>query len=121
MHRIAGLRILVVEDEALVAMDVNDLLLTTKCQIVGPYADVGRALKAISTRQIDCAILDIHLGNEHTIYLADALAERTIPFIWMSGHDPEILPARHRARPFVAKPFTAQELFDTLAHAAGLD
>lgn len=117
MHRITGLNILLVEDEAYIALDVKELLRQTKCKVVGPFVDVATALAAIEKGRIDCAILDVNLGKEHTLYLADVLADRAVPFIWMSGYDATILPERHRQRPFVAKPFAADDLYRAVADA----
>jgi len=117
MHRIAGLSVLLVEDEALIAMDVSQLLANTKCRVIGPCRDVACALEAIEREHIDCAILDVKLGREHTLHLADALAERGVPLVWMSGYERQVLPARYRDRPFVPKPFVAQDLFDALGEA----
>ena len=117
MRRIAGLNILLVENEALIAMDVAALLAKTECRVVGPCSNVADALNAIARERIDCAILDVNLGREHTLHLADTLTARAVPFIWMSGYDSEMLPPRHQRRPFIAKPFAAEVLFDALAAA----
>jgi len=119
MHRITGLNILLVEDEAYIALDVRELLRQTKCRVVGPFVDVATALAAIEEGDIDCAILDINLGAEHTLYLADVLADRGVPFLWMSGYDAMILPERHRDRPFLAKPFASDELYAAVSEAVG--
>lgn len=120
MHRIAGLHILVVENEALIAMDVAALLAKTACHVIGPHSNVSDALAAIDERRIDCAILDVNLGREHTLHLADSLAARGTPFIWLSGYDSEMLPARHKHRPFISKPFAAEDLFNALGLAIGV-
>src|SRR5262245_55743558 len=117
MHRITGLSILLVEDEAYIALDVKELLRQTKCNVVGPFVDVATALGAIEKGPIDCAVLDINLGKEHTLYLADVLADHGVPFIWMSGYDATILPERHRNRPFVSKPFAGDDLYKAIADA----
>jgi len=114
---LTGLNILLVEDEALIAIDVGQLLADTECRVIGPCRDVVDALHAIENEHIDCGILDIRLGAEHSLHLADMLVARNVPFIWMSGYDAQILPAQHRNRPFLCKPFAADELFDALAAA----
>src|SRR6185295_9023368 len=111
------LNILLVEDEAYIALDVKDLLRQSECNVVGPFGDVANALDAIDKGRIDCAVLDINLGTEHTLFIADTLASRSVPFVWMSGYDQNILPERHRARPFVAKPFAADDLYGAIAEA----
>lgn len=119
MHRVSGLNILLVEDEAYIALDVKELLRQSACTVVGPFADVPAALEAIGKARIDCAILDVNLGNEHTLFLADTLAARGVPFIWMSGYEATILPEHHRQRPFLSKPFAEDDLYRAIADAVG--
>ncbi len=80
-----GLRVLVVEDEPLVAMLVEDILGDLGCQVVGPVSRLEQALTVAAEAQIDCALLDVHLGSDQSYPVADLLRERGIPFCFSSG------------------------------------
>ena len=112
MSRLAGRRILLVEDELLVAMAVENVLRGEGCAIVGPIGRVEPALKAAREETLDAAILDVNLAGERVDPIAQALAERKIPFVFTTGYDRSMLPAKHAARPTLAKPFSASQLID---------
>ena len=69
--------------------------------------------------RIDCAILDIKLGSEHTLTIADAMSAKNVPILWVSGCARDILPERHRDRPFVEKRFLDHQLLDAIGSAVG--
>jgi two-component system, chemotaxis family, sensor kinase Cph1 len=117
---LARRRILVVEDEALIAMDLEWALRQRGCEVVGPLATVGDAVRAATTEQaLDGALLDVNLGDEHVFPVADVLAERGVPFLFLTGYEREIIPARHRGRAALAKPYRTEELVRLLAEAIG--
>jgi DNA-binding response OmpR family regulator len=111
---LAGRRILLVEDELLVAMMVEDVLHAEGCLIVGPFPRVEPALKAAREEPLDAGILDVNLAGERVDPIARALAERNIPFVFTTGYDPAMLPAEHADRPTLAKPFKPAQLIDKL-------
>ena len=118
MERLSGLNILLVEDEAFIALDVDHVLSTAACNVLGPYANVAATLRAIDqAERIDCGILDLNLGNEHTLSVADALSARSVPFVWVSGYDRQMLPERYRDHPFIAKPFLKDDLLNAVSDA----
>jgi DNA-binding response OmpR family regulator len=116
---LARCRILVVEDEALIAMDLEWTLRERGCEVVGPVATLADAVHAAATEHpLDGAILDVNLGHERVFPVADVLADRGVPFMFLTGYEREILPARHRGRTVLAKPYRTEELVRLLANAA---
>jgi DNA-binding response OmpR family regulator len=99
-----GRRILVVEDEYMVAEDLRRWLLGRGAEVVGPASRVGRARSLIATEPIDAAVLDIHLAGELVFPAAEALGERRIPFLFMSGFDRSVIPARFAHVQLLEKP-----------------
>ncbi|MCK8785127.1 response regulator [Roseomonas sp. NAR14] len=110
MGRLADRRVLVVEDEALVAMLVEDALLEVGCTIMGPATTVAEALKLIEKGLPDVAVLDLNLGGETSTPVADALAARGVPFIVATGYGAAGLPPGYKDVPVLAKPYDPAEL-----------
>jgi CheY-like chemotaxis protein len=98
-------RVLVVEDEPLIRLDITRLLKDAGYEIVGPFCTIEEALGSIIAEDLDAAILDFNLGNETAALIADALTTQGIPFMWLTGYSRDVIPERHRERPLVAKPF----------------
>jgi CheY-like chemotaxis protein len=98
-------RILVVEDEPLLAMDLERLLDQVGYRVVGPATTTARAIYFIDAEKPDLTVADLNLGGEMVFALLDRLAERAIPFVIVSGHSLEMVPAQHRHRPFLQKPY----------------
>jgi DNA-binding response OmpR family regulator len=111
---LAGRRILLVEDELLVAMMLEEILRGENCAIVGPIPRLEPALKAAREAPLDAAVLDVNLAGERVDPVASALAARGIPFVFMTGYDRGMLPAEHADRPALAKPFRPAQLIDGL-------
>jgi CheY-like chemotaxis protein len=111
----AARRILVVEDEFLIALDIAGALEQAGIAVVGPAGTVGDALAAIEREEVHGAFLDANLAGEPVGRVADALHERGIPFAFVSGYGCEQLPARHQTAPLVKKPFTDRDLLDAVA------
>ncbi len=87
-----GLRVLVVEDEFLIALDLEQMLRRLGCHVIGPVPSVARALALLAGEPPDFAILDVNLGPERTAPLAEALRARGVPFALSTGYDPRQLP-----------------------------
>lgn len=103
-------RILIVEDEFLIAIHVADIMADLGFEVVGPVGDIDQALAVINESQVDGAILDVNLSGQLVFPVATALAARKIPFILASGYDPSGLPAEWRDRPVMRKPVAEREL-----------
>lgn len=109
-------RILVVEDEALVAMLVEDLLLEAGATILGPVSTLTEALALLrATECCDAAVLDVNLWGESVLPLADVLALRGVPFLFVTGYGDIDGLGPHAGVPVLAKPFDPLELVVALA------
>jgi len=112
---LTGKRVLVVEDELLVALLVEDMLADAGCIVVGPFARVPEALAAARTETVDVALLDVNIAGEKVFPVAHVLEERGVPFLFVTGYGQAALP---RDRPkWVAcnKPFHLDHLTECLA------
>lgn len=105
-----GLSVLVVEDDPLVAQALKEGLERLGCIVLGPAHTVASAMSFAGCSAIDLALLDVNLGGASEVRIADLLVERDIEFIFLSGYDPETLPERFQARPFVRKPHRLADL-----------
>jgi CheY-like chemotaxis protein len=113
---LAGLCILIVEDEMMVAMLLEDMLTELGCDVV-KAARLAKAFHLIATAVIDCAILDISVAGESVYPLANELRRRGIPFIFSSGYGAGGLAPEYRDHPTLSKPFQQDELAPMLAGA----
>jgi CheY-like chemotaxis protein len=116
---LAGKRVLVVEDETLVAMLLEDMIADLGAVLVGSASRVTRALEIINGGQseIDLAVLDVNLGGEDAFPIAAALAKRGIPFAFSTGYGSAGLPDEWRNRPTLQKPFTHDQVKAVLTRA----
>ena len=117
---LSGQRILVVEDEMLVAWMLADLLAELGCVVVGPVARVDQALTAIGEDSVDAAVLDINLNGQTSYPVADALAARGVPFVFSTGYARDRLSKDYGDVPVLQKPLSGAELRDSLATMLGL-
>uniref|UniRef100_B0T6I7 Response regulator receiver protein n=1 Tax=Caulobacter sp. (strain K31) TaxID=366602 RepID=B0T6I7_CAUSK len=107
---LTGWRILLVEDEALVAYLLEDMLADVGCTVVGLAARVDQALELIRTIPIDAAVLDVCLDNEFSYPIADALLARGIPFMFSTGYARDRLRDGYKGFPMLQKPYHPREL-----------
>jgi len=98
-------RILIVEDEFLVALELAAVLTDAEFETLEPAPTVEAALQAIDSEPIDAAILDCNLGGRNVDEIAASLTERQIPFVFVTGYGRETLPRSFRTAPFISKPF----------------
>jgi CheY-like chemotaxis protein len=112
---LSGRRVLVVEDEMLVAWNLEDLLADLGYVVVGPAAGIDQALTMIGAEAIDAALLDVNLDGRPSYRVADALVARGVPFAFSTGYEREGLAAGYQTVPSVRKPFRASEVADMLA------
>ena len=116
-------RVLLVEDEVLVALDTQEILTDAGYDVVGPAMDVAQALLALDNSTLDAAILDVNLRGAYVWPIADALRERDIPFIFVTGFGTGAgldVPENLRATPRLGKPIVERDLLRALASCFGL-
>lgn len=107
-------RILIIEDESLLAMELKEFLQAAGYKIVGPFSDLARATEAAHREPIDLAVLDSNLNGEMVYPLADELSAQGVPFIFVTGYGAPNLPERFRSAPRVSKPFDPAALINAL-------
>ncbi|WP_119460685.1 response regulator [Rhodospirillaceae bacterium SYSU D60014] len=100
-----GLRILLVEDEYLPAVEVAEMLHLLGVEVIGPVPDLDSALNAVSDELLDGAILDVNLRGEAVFPVAERLLARNTPFLFATGYDEWVLPEKFRDHPRLTKPF----------------
>ena len=105
-----GRRILVVEDEFLLALEVEAALTSFGCFVAGPFAKLGKALVAARATRLDGAVLDINLNGEMVYPLAEFLDMAGVPFVFLTGYVPTDLPERFRRFRRLQKPLHAEKL-----------
>ncbi|HEY4044669.1 MAG TPA: response regulator [Rhodopila sp.] len=118
-EKLTGFRVLVVEDEALVAMLIEDFLTDLGCVVVRIAGTLsqGLALASDASLLIDGATLDVNLGGEPVFPIADALRERGVPFVFATGYGKGGLAPRYADYPVIAKPFGFEPLRAALLSA----
>jgi DNA-binding NtrC family response regulator len=106
MPNLKNLRVLVVEDELLIALALEDMLQGFGCNVVGPFSRIADAERAIRSEPIDAALLDVNVRGELVYPIAAMLAERGIPSILCSGYAASnMIPDAFKQMPQIAKPY----------------
>ena len=111
------LKVLVVEDESLVALDIENMLEEMGCKVVASVPRLVRALDLASRLDFDLAVLDINLAGEVVYPLAFRLAARGIPFVFSTGYSTSTLPPELSDRPILKKPVMLASLKRAVAMA----
>ncbi len=107
-----ALRVLIVEDNSMLAFEMQDILSDAGYEVVGPAATVAKALHLIDSQPPHAAFVDYNLKGEYATEVVRALAARTIPFMVVTGSDPESLPGAFKDVAFARKPFNAAGLIE---------
>jgi DNA-binding response OmpR family regulator len=107
--RVKMTRILVVEDENMIAMELAWLVEDAGYSVLGPEWSVEGARMAIGGKRVDLALLDVNLGGETVFPVSKILDGMGIPFIFITSHS-ALLPAEYRQRPLMTKPFNQHDL-----------
>ena len=110
MVDLTGLRVLVVEDEGIVALLLEDLLEDLGCELVSSVARVAEAREAFLTGRFNFAILDVNLGGDNSFDLARSLIARQIPFVFSTGYGNNSLPEDLGRQVLLTKPFAPEQL-----------
>ncbi len=108
-------RVLVVEDEYLIRMLLEDMLADLGYAVSEAVGTIAEARKFAAGDAFDVAILDVNLDGEEIYPVADILAQRGLPFVFVTGYGEGSLPAKYSSRPALQKPFQTEQLKATLA------
>ena len=107
---LAGLRVLVVEDEMMVSMLIEDMLSDLGCVVIGPASRLDEAIELANSSELDCAVLDVNLGGQPIFPLADLLRAKGAPFAFATGYGDAGLRAEDKGSPLLQKPFREADL-----------
>lgn len=110
-----GRKILVVEDEAPIALNLASAVQQAGGIVVGPVASVAGAFALMADHTLEGALLDIRLRDETSFPLADVLAVLGVPFVFVSGLSSALMPYTHRDRPLFDKPYDMRDVIASLA------
>lgn len=107
---LTGRRVLVVEDEMLIALMVEETLHDLGCVVVGPASRLDEALQLADAGALDGAVLDVTIRGGQVYPVAERLLARSVPFVLASGYGDWALPPALRAQPRLVKPFSSEDL-----------
>jgi len=108
--QLSGLKVLVVEDQYLVADEHEHLLRSLGAEVMGPAPSVQAALQLLADQTPDLALLDVNLEQEKVFALAEELERRETPFLFVTGYEGWVIPSAYRGVPIVEKPLSARLL-----------
>jgi two-component SAPR family response regulator len=113
MQAIKTIRVLVIEDEAIVGMTIEDFLGNFGYSVVGPIENLQAAILIAATEKIDVAVVDINISGQVATAVADKLIDREIPFLFVSGYE-KMSGTRYASVPLLRKPFEPEDLRDAI-------
>lgn len=120
-NALQGRRVLVIEDESLVAMLLETILEDMGCTVVGPESNIDDGLIAATTEaSLDAALLDVNVAGREVFPVAEALRARGVPFVFSTGYGEAGLPEHWRGNPTIQKPFTEGAIRDALMKALNI-
>jgi CheY-like chemotaxis protein len=110
-----GLRIFLVDDDAMISVMLMNMLDKLGCEVVGAAATVNQALEMVSTTTtIDVAILDVNIGDKNVFPVADLLLRRDVPCVFSTGYATKLVTERYPLCHFLNKPYILKDLEDVL-------
>jgi chemotaxis family two-component system sensor kinase Cph1 len=113
------IRILVVEDENIVAMEISWLVEDAGYSVVGPEVSVDTTLQVLTRHRIDLALLDVNLDGETVFPVSEMLDAMGVPYIFITSRPASSLPARYQGRPLLAKPYSSTALLALVKQVLG--
>jgi CheY-like chemotaxis protein len=116
MSTLTGKRILIVEDEFIVAAMAQDMLTELGATVIGPANTIAMGLCLARTDTIDAAVLDVNMDGDRIDPVAEVLSARSIPIVFATGYGDGALGRAHEA-PILDKPYTQEQLVNALARA----
>lgn len=114
-----GLRVLLVEDEAIIAMTAEDMLEELGCTIAATATTLEEAFACVAQREFDVALLDINLNGQQSLPVAAALKDKRAPFVFTTGYGAAGSGDEHADVPLVTKPYQIADLEDAIRQALG--
>ena len=119
---LTGRRVLIVEDESLVAMLLETILEDMGCTPVGPASNIDDGLALVAdSEHLDAALLDVNVAGRQVFPVAEALKARGVPFVFSTGYGEGGLPDEWRGQSTIQKPFTEAAVRDALFKAMGME
>ena len=118
MKPLAGKRILVIEDEAIIAAMVEDMLTELGATVIGPASSIKTGLLLANSSPLDAAVLDVNIRSERVDPIADLLKERHVPVVFATGYGGPVSGAAANTR-VIEKPYTLEKLGSALATVLG--
>ncbi len=115
MAHLKDCRVLIVEDNPLIGLDIAALLRDAGCRVVGPFASASSAIQAVGEGGLDAAVLGIDLNGEKAFCVAEALELAGVPFVWLTGYSRCVVPEQFRDRPILSKPVVGRALIRQLS------
>jgi DNA-binding response OmpR family regulator len=113
---LAGLRVLLAEDEYLIAFELHDALIAAGADVIGPFPTLRETIGCVNAdTKLDLAVLDVNLRGEMVFPVADALDARGVPFVFATGYDQETLPERFAGHMRLEKPLEAHTVAASIA------
>lgn len=109
-HKLAGLRILIVEDESHVSMLLEDMIAEIGCVVAAVASELDEAKEKLSSISFDAAILDLNLNGARAYEVAESLARKRVPFVFSTGYGSAGVPQGWPRVPVLAKPFGRRQL-----------
>lgn len=117
--RLKGVKVLVVEDEFYLAMDMKDGIEAAGGEVIGPCADLANTLSLIDRSMPDYGLIDINLGEGPSFEIAAELRQRSIPFAFLTGYDAASIPADLVDIQRFEKPADMRRIVNTVGRAVG--
>ena len=115
--RLDGLHVLVLEDDYFLADDARLILESAGAAVVGPCHSAEAAFRALDAQAVDCAMVDINLGDGPSFKTAFALTERGIPIVLVTGYDRNMVPSELSHVPCLLKPADPRKIVETIGRA----
>jgi CheY-like chemotaxis protein len=110
MSTLVGARVLVLEDEAILAFALEDMLLDLGCEVIGPALRLSEAFNLLESEQLDAAVLDVNVGGDRSYGVAEDLERRDVPFIFATGYGAEGMELKRTGICVLPKPYRRDDL-----------
>lgn len=118
MKQLDGTRVLLVEDEPIIALDHADRLSAQGAEVVGPFAGTREAIQELNRSQVDVAVIDFVLNDSNSLELQEELRRRHVPFVVVTAY-PKVLVRGNAEECVLGKPVSSEELCKTVSQASG--